>query len=270
MRPSPSSLFVVAAIAVAAGVGVLAKNASGAAEPHGSALPADAEAFGFVVPAPSSRVHDVMLLDATREFRIELSHGAVHGAPPDRRGLAFARSIVTRELGRYSRRFLQTVRVRGVVFIGDLHEGEKAIPSLPNVGGLLLFDVAGTESDLVRGLHHEIFHFADLADDGSVSPDPSWDALNARGFAYGAGGRALRGAGAARPPDGVPGFVSVYAMSGVEEDKAETFALAMARPVETGEKAERDPILAAKLAETTRRLGKLDPGWIEQAFTRRR
>jgi hypothetical protein len=260
MRPSPSSLFVVGAMALAAGVGVIAKNAAGAEDSKASALPTDASALGFAAPAADSRVHDVMLLDATRAFRIELTHGTIAGAPPRGGRLTFARAVVTRELARYSRKLLQAIRMRGVVFVDDLHEGEIAIPSLPNVGGLLLFDVSGSEHDLVRGLHHEVFHFADLADDGFVSPDPAWDALNTRGFAYGAGGRTLRAGWAARPPEGVDGFVSAYAMSGVEEDKAETFAFAMARPVETREHAARDPIFAAKLAEMARRIEKLDPG----------
>lgn len=264
MRPSPSAIFVAFAMALAAGVGIAARSAAGAedrAAVEAKALPTDAAVLGFVPVGPS--VHDVVLLDATRDFRVELAHGPIHGAPPDAARLASARRIVTRELGRYSRRFLSAIHMRGIVFADDLREGETPIPSLPNVAGLLLLDVAGSESDLVRGLHHEVFHFADLADDGSLAPDPAWEALNRPGFAYGAGGRTLRSAWAARPPerDGFlsGGFVSLYATSGCEEDKAETFAFAVARPLQVRERAANDPVLRAKLHELARRVAGLDP-----------
>lgn len=260
LRPSASSLFVIGAMAFATGVGFLARSASGA-EDGTRALPSDAVALGFA--AVGMPVRDVALLDATRAFRIELGHGPVHGVAPEAARLASARAIVTRELLRYPRTFLSAIRMRGVVFADDLREGEVSIPSLPNVGGLLLLDVAGTESDLVRGFHHEVFHFADLADDGSLAPDPPWEALNAPGFVYGAGGRSLRGAWAAREPeaDGFlsGGFVSPYATSGPEEDKAETFAFAVARPLQLRERVAKDARLASKLREIARRIGRLDP-----------
>lgn len=46
---------------------------------------------------------------------------------------------------------------------------------------------------------------------------------------------------------------------GFEEDKAETFAFAMAHPAQTREQAEREPVVAAKLDDIARRLGTLDP-----------
>ena len=264
VRPSASSLFVIGAMAFTAGVGILAKSAAGAEESatvRARALPSDAAALGFTpIGAP---VRNVALLDATRAFRIELGHGPIHGVAAEASRLASARAIVTRELSRYPATFLDAIRMRGIVFADDLREGEVSIPSLPNVGGLLLLDVAGTESDLVRGFHHEVFHFADLADDGSLAPDPAWEALNAPSFAYGAGGRSLRGAWAARELDAdgflSGGFVSPYATSGPEEDKAETFAFAVARPAQVRERAAKDPRLTSKLHEIARRIGKLDP-----------
>lgn len=261
MRPSPSALFVVGAIATAAGVGMLARSASGAedaasASSGSSALPSDAARLGFMVTATAN---DVGLLEASRPFRIELGNGPVHGSPAGPARLARARDVVARELARFPRAFLHAIRLRGVVLTSELAEGERAIPSLPNVGGLLLFDVDGTERDLVRGLHHEIFHFADLADDGRLSPDPSWEAINAPAFVYGAGGRTLRGAWAAEAPAAgeLPGFVSAYATSGVEEDKAETFAFALARPAAVRARAAADPVLRDKLAELARRMVQL-------------
>jgi hypothetical protein len=253
MRPTPTSLFVVLAVVVAGGVGAFAKSASGS-DDDATRVPADAERVGFVVRA---RANEVPLLEASRPFRLALSHGPVHGEPPAPARLVTARAIVSRELARYPSSFLRKIHLRGVVFTEDLGEGDKEIPSLPNVGGLLLLDVGSVETDLVRTFHHELFHFFDLADDARVSPDPAWDALNAKGFAYGAGGRALRASWAARASD-VPGFVSGYATSAVEEDKAETFAFAVARPDALRAMVARDAVVAAKAREIARRLEAMD------------
>lgn len=254
MRPPPTSLFVVLAAVVAAGVGAFARSASGN-DDDASAVPADAARVGFV----GGGSHDgVALLVAARPFRLALAHGPVHGEPPRADRLASARAIVERELDRYPRAFLRAIHLRGVVFTEELGEGEKEIPSLPNVGGLLLLDVASVESDLVRIFHHELFHFFDLADDARVAPDPAWDATNAAGFAYGAGGRSLRAPWAARATN-MPGFVSGYATSAIEEDKAETFAFAIARPRELRVRLATDAVLTAKTREIARRVGAVSP-----------
>jgi hypothetical protein len=224
VRIPPAAIFVLGAIALAGVVGVVATQKARAAEEAGPPLPDDAVTFGFVV---RSHAGGVPLLESTKAFEVGLANGPVHGTPPSAEVYAKASGIVSRELGRYPSAFLHKVRLAGIVLTDNLMEGETPIPSLPNVGGLLLIDASSAESDLVRGLHHEVFHFFDLADDGRVSPDPSWEALNASSFVYGSGGRTLRGSWAARPSDEIPGFVSAYATSGSEEDKAETFAFVL-------------------------------------------
>ncbi len=252
MRPSPQALFVVLAMATATGVGAFAKSASGAHDPT-SMFPADVERYGF---APRGDVAGVTLLEATKGFELGLTNGPVRATAPSPAHLASGQAIVARELRRYPTSFLDAIRLRGVVLADDLVEGDKPIPSLPNVGGLMLLDVDAAESDLVRTLHHEIYHFADLADDGHLAPDPTWESLNAPGFAYGAGGRSLR-SWAAKASD-VPGFVSGYATAGPEEDKAETFAFVVARPAIVRERAKDDRVLAAKVREVARRIESLD------------
>jgi hypothetical protein len=200
----------------------------------------------------------VPLLEATRRFELSLANGPVRGARPDPARASSGAAIVRRELDRYPASFLRKVHLAGVVLTEDLTESDMAIPSLPNVGGLLLLDVSSVESDLVRSLHHEIFHFFDLADDGRLSPDPEWAALNAPGFVYGSGGRTLRGAWAAKPSSDIPGFVSGYATSGPEEDKAETFAFAVTRASLTRARLAADPLLRGKMRELTRRIARMD------------
>ncbi|AKV00887.1 putative lipoprotein [Labilithrix luteola] len=254
MRVSPSAIFVVIAMAFVSGVGIAAKSAP-AATTDSSDLPSDAERVGFVRAGDEN---GVMALEATQRFELALGNGPVHGEPPPKEALGTARRVLARELARYPKNFLHAVRLRGVVLVSTLLEGDNPIPSLPNVGGLMLLDVHGAEIDLVRAIHHEIFHFADLADDGKLAPDPSWESLNREGFAYGAGGRTLRSTWAARPTD-LAGFVSAYATSGAEEDKAETFAFAVARGDVVRARLGSDPVLASKMRELARRVASLDP-----------
>lgn len=255
LRPSPTALFVFGALALAAGVGVLATRQAEGAEKDVT-LPSDATAFGFAI---RSTANGVPLLESTKPFELSLSNGPVHGTPPSAAQLNVASRLVARELDRYPPSFLKKIRLAGVVFASDLSEGDGPIPSLPNVGGLLLIDATSMESDLVRCFHHEVFHFFDLIDDGVVSPDVSWEALNAPAFSYGSGGRTLRGAWAAKTTTEIPGFLSAYATSGVEEDKADLFAYAVARPAVTREHMRDDRFLTAKVSELVRRVEAVDP-----------
>jgi hypothetical protein len=255
VRPPPAALFVVTALALAGGMGIVATRKAQGASDEAPAVPSDAATFGFVIRGQAA---GVPLLESTKPFSLALSNGPVHGVPPSRSHLVDASSIVARELGRYPAPFLRKVRLAGIVLTEDLAENEMPIPSLPNVGGLLLLDVSSTERDLVRIFHHEVFHFFDLADDGHVSPDPAWDAMNSAGFVYGSGGRTLRGAWAGQPANDLPGFVSAYATSGVEEDKAETFAFAVARAALVKDRLTSDTVLRAKIAELALRVAAFD------------
>lgn len=252
---SPAAAFVIGTLALAGSVGVLATQAKGAPREGSAGIPHDAESFGFAIRTTHA---GVPLLEATRPFTLGLTNGPVHGRPPSTAHATAAAQLVARELDRYTPALLRKLRLAGVVFADDLTEGAMPIPSLPNVGGLLLLDVHGTDAELVRVLHHELFHFFDLADDGVVSPDPSWEALDPDGFLYGSGGRTLRGAWAARPTTEIPGVLSAYATSGVEEDKAETFSFAVTAPAFLDGRAAVDPAVKAKRAELVRRISAVD------------
>jgi len=123
----------------------------------------------------------------------------------------------------------------------------------------MLLDVNAPMGTVVWTLHHEIYHFADLADDGQLTHDPAWIALTP-GFAYGGGGRSMRAIWAAGPGSAPSGFVTGYATSGPEEDKAETFAAVMAGDAVLRTKLQQDPVLRAKVSLLGDRLESLAPG----------
>jgi hypothetical protein len=201
----------------------------------------------------------VELLVAMRGFELPLPNGVVSGDAGPEEATAAAAALVARELARLPAGFLAAARLRRVVLVGGLREGRAPIPSLPNYKGTLLLDVVGSPRYLERLLHHEVFHFADLADDDTVVADPAWAALNPPDFRYGRGGRSMREPDAGALDAAPIGFPSRYATSALEEDKAEVFALLMAAPAELDTRLAGDPVLAEKVARVRELTAALSP-----------
>jgi hypothetical protein len=256
VKPAPSVLFIVIATLGVGAAHLLASTQGPLLPSAAAALPADLDAVGF---RRTSAVQGVHVLVAERAFRLPLAQGPVTGQPPSAQDQASARALLERELARYPRGLLSAAGLRGIVLLQGLREGTQAIPSLPNVTGLMLLDVNAPMGTVVWTLHHEIYHFADLADDGQLTHDPAWIALTP-GFSYGGGGRSMRVIWAAGPGSAPSGFVTGYATSGPEEDKAETFAAVMAGDAALRHKLQQDPVLRAKVSMLGHRLDSLAPG----------
>ena len=201
----------------------------------------------------------VELMAAVRPFRLDLASGVLSGEHADERALGAAASVLVEELSRYPRRFLAESRLRRVVLTRALVENGTAIPSLPNFEGALLLDVDAPPAYLRRLLHHEVFHFFDYAGDDQLKRDPAWEQLNDRWFVYGAGGRSVRAPGSGRLTADLPGFVSKYATSALEEDKAETFAFLLATPLPLARIAAKDAVVRAKVLAIKRALAGFCP-----------
>lgn len=191
---------------------------------------------------------EVSWMEATSTFSAQLGHGRVLCSPPPAARLREVMAALRGELARYPEGSLRSARFKRILACAGLTEGGVPIPSLPNVAQSLLLDVDAPVAYLRRLLHHEIFHFIDFADDSQLKRDPDWEALNDSAFNYGDGGRSMREKGSARLTRELPGFVTGYATSAVEEDKAEVFACLMVYPEPTAELARQDPIIARKIA----------------------
>jgi len=109
-------------------------------------------------------------------------------------------------------------------------------------------------------LHHEFFHLIDHADDGDVYNDTTWTALNPISFRYGNGGvnaQTTRNTGALT--ESIPGFLTHYATTGVEEDKAELFAFSITHKDYIAARIKTDTVLAAKVSRLKAILKNLCP-----------
>ena len=246
------SLFAVTVIAAAitAAIGVVAESLGDGRRVQAHEQLADDQArdqmltLGWRPTEPSTVVGGVEVLRARGGFELMLGHGVISGDSATDEQRDRATRWVREELGRYPAHFLAFAQLRRVVLCGSLREDRRPIPSLPNYNNTLLLDADAEEAYLRRLIHHEIFHFVDLADDGSVLRDDAWEALNEPEFRYGFGGRAMRDVATAPHPTG---FVSGYATAALEEDKAETFAEMMWAPAAAHERALGDAVLQAKI-----------------------
>jgi hypothetical protein len=192
--------------------------------------------------------HAVELMVVERAFSIQLAGGPLSARPASADAAGRAATLVQRELSRYPPAFFQRVRLSRVLLCRDLRENGQPIPSLPNYHRTLLLDVDASPGFLSRLIHHELFHFIDYAGDDKVGADPAWEALNNRWFVYGSGGRFMRDRQSSEFGSGPAGFVSRYATSGTEEDKAEVFAFMVVSRGQMQALAHKDRVLAAKMS----------------------
>lgn len=191
---------------------------------------------------------------AERSLSWSLPNGEITADPPAAGDAARITAVIRKELARYPAGYLARVNMARVLVCAHLRENAREIPSLPNVDGAWLIDATLGDAFAARIIHHELFHFIDLADDGTLTRDAAWEALNPATFSYGAGGRSLRTSWASERTDTAPGFVTAYATTAVAEDKAETFALWMTRPSELAQRATEDVGIGRKVNELRRRL----------------
>lgn len=139
------------------------------------------------------------------------------------------------EWGKYPQDWVRVTRTRGVVLVRDLVAGSagfgttRRAASFDVEDSLMFYDVNYGTGDYARSvIHHEFEHLVEF-NLRRFGPDPTWLSLNPPGFQYGNGGASCYVAGntCLSGPHPVPGFVSGYATSAMEEDKAEVFSFLM-------------------------------------------
>lgn len=156
------------------------------------------------------------------------------------------------EFGLYPRGLVERTGLRRIVLCKQLSFDGQRRAAVPDFGGATLY------LDVVRGmvtmsyarkvLHHEFFHIVDWRDDRELYRDDQWSALNAKGFAYGSGGKNAQGDSTMQVlTDAYPGFLNKYSTTGVEEDKAVVFANMLADPGVIERRTSEDPVLARKV-----------------------
>jgi hypothetical protein len=167
----------------------------------------------------------------------------------------FARyfDIFNDELNKYPVSFFRTHGVRDIVLVKKLFANQKPAQGMYLPGyKRMYFDVTRhvRSADTMRhNIHHELYHMMAVELGGWSLHDPAWAALNDAGFTYGQDITRATINPINRGAPGKPGFVTYYAMTSIEEDRAETFAALMIphqhRLITRW--AERDPVLKRKM-----------------------
>jgi hypothetical protein len=162
----------------------------------------------------------------------------------------------------YTPSVMTKAKVTRIVFCEGLKVGDQVRAAVP------AFDLNAMYYDPKLGfysppyqrnvIHHEFFHMIDQRM-GIMKKDPEWAALNPKDFKYGAGGKYMRTNGVGNLTTEIPGFLTPYATSALEEDKAELFSHLIVDSKFVIERIGKDPILAAKASLLKKRLQAFDP-----------
>ena len=158
------------------------------------------------------------------------------------------------EFGKYPTDFIRASKLKRVIFVQGLTIGQQKRAAFPDTRGEdLLFDVTSAQNERYARhvVHHEFYHM--LEDDWNGSAyykDPNWSLLNEAQFQYGAGGAAYQTGSVWEFNHPKTGFINIYATSGLEEDKAEIWAVMFVaenwRMIEP--MLASDPVLRAKVS----------------------
>ncbi len=199
------------------------------------------------------RDHDITISTDASELPARRGWGVLHGEAAAKRELDRYLPLLMEELEKYPSRFLRRSGLKSILLCKALAVDDDLRAAVPD------FETATLYLDVERGdhsrdyqrcvIHHDYFHILDKYADGLVYEDEGWVALNRPGFSYGSHGMTPpRGLWSGAMTGRYPGFLTHYATTALEEDKAEVFAHLMVHHGKVMRRAAEDAVLAAKVA----------------------
>lgn len=144
-------------------------------------------------------------------------------------------SIFKEEINKYSNTFFKKTKVKVINLVKNLRINSHTNGSFTHVSATvdpqnssLILSINHKPSDNIykrKCIHHELFHLVEINLHGTFEYyDTEWVKLNSISFKYGEGGwTAYSDKNFVYREHPHEGFVSSYAMLGVDEDRAETF-----------------------------------------------
>jgi hypothetical protein len=226
------------------------------------------------------RRYGVTIVTGGQQYPVVLTRGTIDGSDPDESSVREYARVLVPEFSRYPVSLTRRTGLRRIVLAGSLSYGGQSRSAIPDFRNRALFlrttaplSRAGyprpeDEAYQRRVLHHEFFHIVDHFDDGRLFSDPRWSRLNPPDFKYSGGGATAQDiTHAASAETGMPGFVTRYSTTGVEEDKAELFSYALTEPEVLKKRTSLDSIVARKVQRLAWLLRRFDPA-TERLFGR--
>ena len=219
--------------------------------------------------------YDVAFVTAGNPFPVQGEDYELTGRAPDRAMVKAYAAMLGHEMSLYPANWFRRARIDRIVLCQELALDTQARAAVP------AWDLNTYYLDVALGakvpgyqrhaFHHDLYHAVDFRDDGLIYEDDAWAALNPPEFTYGSGGvnhRDMEDAWTLRSD--LPGFVTRYATTGVEEDKAEVFAHLITNYDALMAICESDPVIAAKVQQLKTQLEAFAPEIDDRFWQRRR
>jgi hypothetical protein len=204
------------------------------------------------------------VFDEQREHRNE--HGVINACKPQSDRLRKYIPLLTRELSIYPVALLRKFNLKSIVLCEELSFNDEKRSAVPDFRqGALFLDVSQGHycpNYLRKVVHHDLFHLIDFADDGLIYDDPVWAGLNDQSFRYGEGGSQMQAdESSSLMTWEANGFITKYAQSALEEDKAELFSHMIVHYQAVLVKCAVDRVLRAKLFHMKEDLRQFSPAF---------
>jgi hypothetical protein len=182
--------------------------------------------------------------------------------------------LFAEEFTKYPSEIVKSSKLKRVEFVEKLAVGSQFRAAVPDYEHeVLYYDVtyASRPRYSRHVVHHEFYHMLEQEWNGSAYyKDQEWSKLNEKGFVYGTGGSEAYGRGDVwsfvHPR---PGFLNLYSTYGLEEDKAEVWAVLFV-PENWSlvkDSVAEDPILRAKVGYM-REFGRSKSSAMDEKFWR--
>jgi hypothetical protein len=143
-------------------------------------------------------------------------------------------TFFSKEFNKYSTSFINTVHLRRIAIVTNLASDSSYRNAVPDsIHRVLYYDYDVLKYGVLYSmhvLHHEFYHLIELDTKGTrYYKDPLWANFNEKGFEYGHGGKYCYNvvANFTELIHPYKGFINLYSMSALEEDKCEIFATLM-------------------------------------------
>lgn len=170
-------------------------------------------------------------------------------------------ALFSLEWNRYPVSVMKAAKLKKIVIGAGIKMNGQVRAAVPAFeANTMLYDTTlGAKSSAYQRsvIHHEFFHLIDELQ-GHLRVDPEWAALNPKGFKYGNGGENMRTSGVGNLSDKLPGLLTPYSGSAIEEDKAELYAHLLVDRDFVLQRMNSDSVIAAKVDLLRRRMKKWD------------
>lgn len=135
------------------------------------------------------------------------------------------------EFNKYPKKFTDKINLKRIMLVKELALSGQYRTAIPDsTGNAIFYDFDVLKYGLIYSkhiTHHELFHFIEKQIFGTYHyKDSLWIKLNTAEFTYGKGGKYCydENANFNELLNPYKGFINLYAMSGLEEDRAEIYA----------------------------------------------